>query len=385
MTRRLAAATAVAALGLAAGGTAGPLLAADLAGDQAAGWPISALTLGAAVSAPLMAALGARRDRVLALRAGHLVAAAGAAIVVVAAVEVSFGLLLVGTVALGAGNTAVFLGRYAAAAGSAPGHLARAMSAVLTATALGATAGPLLLGPTAALAALLHLPGATGLYLLATATYTLAALLLHRPQPAPTAPKRRAQPRAFSGVDRPSPLAAVGVLAAINLLMVGVMSVAPVHLVHHGTSRATVGVIVAAHVAAMFAPSPLTGRLADRAGPVPTALAGLAVLTVAGTVSVLLDATDPAHTTVALLLLGLGWNLGLVGGSAMLAGASSSPDARARLEAIGEIAMGATAAVGAPLAATALNSGLNSVWLLEAVLAALNAAALAAHHASRSR
>ncbi len=37
-------------------------LAADLAGEQAAGWPITPLTLGAAVSEPLMAAFGARRD-----------------------------------------------------------------------------------------------------------------------------------------------------------------------------------------------------------------------------------------------------------------------------------------------------------------------------------
>lgn len=122
ITRSLAAATAVAAVGLAAGGTAGPLLAADLAGEQAAGWPITALTAGAALSAPLMAVLGARRDRELALRAGHLVAAIGAA----AAIKASFALLLVGTVALGAGNTAIFLARYAAAAISAPGHLARA-------------------------------------------------------------------------------------------------------------------------------------------------------------------------------------------------------------------------------------------------------------------
>jgi hypothetical protein len=170
------AATAVAALGLAAGGTAGPLLVADLAGEQAAGWPIT-LTLGAAVSAPLMVAFGARRDRVLALRAGHLVAAS---------VPPSRSPWAPETRPSSSPANA-------AAAGSGPGHLARAMGTVLTATALGATASPLLLGPTAALAGTLRLPGATGLYLLATATYTLAALLLHRPQTALAAPKSLAQ------------------------------------------------------------------------------------------------------------------------------------------------------------------------------------------------
>lgn len=255
---------------------------------------------------------------------------------------------------------------------------------MLTATALGAIISPLLLGPSATLAATLHLPGLAGLYLLAAATYTLAALLLRRPQTATTVQEHSAPRAALSSIDRRRAFGAVGVLAAANLLMVGVMSVAPVHLAHHGTSRATIGVVVAAHVAAMFAPSPLTGRLADRAGSAPTALLGLAVLAVTGIASVLLDTTDLVHTTVALLLLGLGWNLGLVGGSAMLVGAAST-HARPRLEAIGEIAMGAGAAVSAPLAATALSSGLNTVWLLEAVLAALAATALAAYHATRLR
>lgn len=70
-----------------------------------------------------------------------------------------------------AGNTTIFLARYAAAAVSPPGHLARAISTVLVATALGATLGLLLLGPTAALASALHLPTSAGLYLLATATH----------------------------------------------------------------------------------------------------------------------------------------------------------------------------------------------------------------------
>lgn len=383
-TRRLAAATGVAAVGLAAGGTAGPLLAAEFAGEQAAGWPITALTAGAAISALLMAAIGSRRDRVLALRAGHAVAVVGAAIAVLAAATASFALLLLGTVALGAGNTAIFLTRYTAAASAAPGHFARAMSAVLTATALGATASPLLLGPAATLASAMRLPGPAGLYLLAMVTYALAAALLRQPQAPPAALKPRPMRSALKDIDRRGAISAVGVLAAANLLMVGVMSVAPVHLVHHGTSTTAVGIIVAAHVAAMFGPSPLTSRLADRAGPAPTALLGMAVLTMAGTASVLIDATDPAHTTLGLLLLGLGWNLSLVGGSAILTTAAPI-DARPHLEAIGEIAMGTSAAVSAPLAGLAVSTGLTTVWLGEAAAAVLAATLFAGYVAIRPR
>lgn len=120
----------------------------------------------------------------------------------------------------------------------------------------------------------------------------------------------------------------------------------------------------------MLGPSPLSGRLVARAGAVTTVLAGLAILSVVGFASAVTGASSPAQTTIGLLLIGLGWNVGLVGGSAMLATASTD-DARPHLEAIGEIAMGAGAAVSAPLAGLAISTGLSTVWLSGAVIAAL--------------
>ena len=56
-----------------------------------------------------------------------------------------------------------------------------------------------------------------------------------------------------------------------------------------------------------------------------------------------------AWATGLLVLLGVGWNCGVVGGSAMLLNAA--PDGvRAHAEGLGELAMGLAAAVGAPLA-----------------------------------
>lgn len=377
--RRLAAATGVAAVGLAAGGTAGPLLAAELAGDEAAGWPITALTAGGALTAPLIAAVASRRDRLAALRVGHVLGSLGAVAGILAVLAGSLALLLVASVALGGGNTAIFLARYAAAALARPERLARAMSAVLIATAVGATLSPLLLGPTGALATALGLPAPVGLYLLAATTYTVAAVLLN-PSRTATAPTAFVASRApVAGRFR-----AIAVLACTNGLMVGVMTVAPVHLAHHGTSTSSIGAIIAAHVAAMFAPAPLTGRLADHAGALTTALLGLAVLATAGITSVQLGSDDATHTTIALLLLGFGWNLGLVGGSTMLA-QTTRADARPQLEAIAEAVMGVGAAVSAPLAGLAITNGLRSVWLAEALIAALAATTLAGFHAARPR
>jgi predicted MFS family arabinose efflux permease len=60
--------------------------------------------------------------------------------------------------------------------------------------------------------------------------------------------------------------------------------------------------------------------------------------------------------TVFLVVLGLAWNGGLVGGSAMLA-ASVPAAVRPYAEGVGEVAMGAAAAVGAPVAGVVVAGG----------------------------
>jgi MFS family permease len=127
------------------------------------------------------------------------------------------------------------------------------------------------------------------------------------------------------------------------------MAIAPVHLVEHGYTTGFIGVVISIHVLCMFAPSPLTGWLADRAGSVTVAALGALLLVVAGVGGAALDLSDGAAMTLVLAVLGLGWNAGVVGGSTMLA-ASVPTRLRPQAEGIGEVAMGLAAGAGAPLA-----------------------------------
>jgi MFS family permease len=139
------------------------------------------------------------------------------------------------------------------------------------------------------------------------------------------------------------------VLGATNFVMVAVMAIAPVHLAEHGHSLDVVGVVVGLHVLCMFAPSPLTGWLADRAGSGSVAALGAALLVAAGASGAVLDLSSGWAMTAMLALLGLGWNAGVVGGSTMLA-ASVPAELRPQTEGIGEVAMGLAAGAGAPAA-----------------------------------
>jgi MFS family permease len=134
------------------------------------------------------------------------------------------------------------------------------------------------------------------------------------------------------------------------------MAVAPVHLHHYGAGMGTIGLLISAHIAAMYLPSPVTGWLADTLGPRVVAGMGALLLLAAGTVAAVAGAGRPG-IIVALLLLGVGWNAGLIGGSTLLHDAAVSPSLRTRAEGLGELGMGAAAAVGGSGAGLLLATG----------------------------
>ena len=347
----LAAATAIGALGLAAGGSAGALLAESMTGSTAwAGVPLGALVLGSAASALVISRLTERAGRAFGLIVGYGVGAAGAVLVIAGAVAENLALVLAGSAAVGAANAAIFLTRYAAIDVGGEAERGRALGVVFVATAVGAVASPNLLGPSGDLAEALSLPRLSGLYLVAVAAFLVAALVLGalpRRSPAAATEQSVERPELGAGLRRARP--ALFVLGATNFLMVAVMAIAPIHLTQHDHSLDLVGVVIGVHVLCMFAPSPLTGRLADRVDGVTVAAIGAVLLTASGLVGATLDMADGAAMTVMLALLGLGWNAGVVGGSVMLA-ASVPAALRPRTEGIGEVAMGLAAGAGAPAA-----------------------------------
>jgi MFS family permease len=361
--RVLVVAQLLGSVGLAAGGTAGGLLAQDITGSaSAAGFPLALLVLGSGVCAVVVTRLMDRAGRRVGLSVAHLGGALGAGVTVAAAALEAWPLLLAGSFLLGAGTTAVMLARYAAADLSS--RRARSISTVLAAATVGAVAGPNLLGPAGGMAVRLGLPEAAGLFLLAIPAFLSASLVLVvflRPDPLQVARAADVTEQSVDSTEQPVPNRRTGtvaamigngqlrravlVLALINLTMVGMMAVAPVHLHVHGVGMGTVGLMVSAHIAAMYLPSPVAGWLADTRGGGTAAAAGALLQLGAGGVAVLAG-TSRAGMLAALLLLGVGWNAGLVGGSALLRGAPVAPSQRVHAEGIGELGMGAAAAAG---------------------------------------
>lgn len=349
-------------MGMGAGGTAGALLAMEMTGSSAAaGLPLGAVVLGSAIGALLISRVTRRAGRIAGLVVGYAVGSVGAGLVVVAAVAAGFGFVVAGSVMMGVANAAVFLTRYAAADSVPEATRGRALGAVLAGAAVGAVVSFNLLGPSGDLAAGLGLPPLTGLYLLAVVAFTSAgtalAALGYRTRRAVGVIVQGAANRAVPDLGRPANArTAVLLLAVTNLVMVAVMTIAPVHMVAHGHDLNVVGLAVSIHALCMLAPAPLAGWLADRSGPMPVARLGLTLMAAAGITGGLADGGSAVTFTAVLALLGLGWCAGVVAGSTMLA--ASLPDAeRPRAEGIGEVAMGLAAGTGAPLAGVVAGAG----------------------------
>jgi MFS family permease len=353
--RALICSQVLAGAGLSSGVVVGALLAEDmLESKRWAGITATLFTLGAAASSLLIGRLSQRGGRRRGLSAGYAIGALGSLGIVAAILLDSAVLLLISFLPYGAGTATNLQARYAGADLVEPARRGRAVSTVLVATTAGAVLGPSLTDATGSAAESIGMPALAGPFLLAAAVYGAAALLLNallRPDPLLTARALAAAapdsgPTRIDG-QRSRGRLALGATAMVltQLVMVSVMTMTPIHMRDHGHGLAQTGLVIAVHIACMYLPSPLTGTLTDKFGRRPVIAAGGVVLLAAGIVAALAPVDSVAGLALALGLLGLGWNLGLVGGTAMVTDATSLTD-RARVQGRVDLAVSLSGAAG---------------------------------------
>ncbi|MFT5391520.1 MAG: putative MFS family arabinose efflux permease [Gammaproteobacteria bacterium] len=117
-------------------------------------------------------------------------------------------------------------------------------------------------------------------------------------------------------------------------LMILVMVAAPLTMVYefgHSVEQATTA--IQWHIVAMFLPSLITGDVIGRIGAPATIGIGLGLLLIA--VATNLSGHTVTHFNVALMLLGMGWNFGFIGSTALLAG-TYRPEEAARVQGLNE-------------------------------------------------
>ena len=342
--------------GLGAGITVGALLAEDMLGaTELSGLPAALFTLGSAGAAMLVGNISEARGRRPGLGVGYLLGALGGAGIVLAAVLDAPVLLLLSLVVYGSGSATNLLARYAGGDLAPAERRGTAVSTILVATTLGAVAGPNLVAPMGTVAESWGIPALAGPFLLASAAYGAAALFLTlflRPDPllaARALAAREAARTGFAAIDGVLDRTAVRLgglaMVATQLAMVAVMTGTPIHMRDHGHGLGATGMVIGLHIAAMFLPSPLTGRLADRYGSRPIIAAGGLAMLAAGALGAVVPGASTVGLAAVLILLGLGWNFGLLGGTTLLATAVPLVG-RARIQGRVDVAVAIAGATG---------------------------------------
>jgi MFS family permease len=329
--------------GLAAGITVGALLAEQMLGSSRfSGLPTVCFTIGSAAAAVGVGRVSQNLGRRAGLSAGYLAGALGSVGVVIAANLGNIVLLFVSLMVYGAGVATNLQARYAGADLAAPSRRGRAVSIVLVATAIGAIIGPNLVRLTGTLATAVGIPPLAGPFMLAGAAYAAAGVVLWvllRPDPlllarsiaAAKSSQSNQATAGSSGSTAPAVASesgsrrwswavasGAGIMILTQLIMVAIMTMTPIHIEHHGHSIGVTGFVIAAHVAGMFLPSPFSGWLVDRFSYLSIAVAAGVTLLAAGLLAAWAPVDSVALLVLALVLLGLGWNLGLVSGTTVV-------------------------------------------------------------------
>ena len=343
--------------------------------------PISIFVVGMAVCSLPAGAIAQRYGRRTAFMVGTGCGVLVGLLAALAVVQGLFWLFCAATFLGGAYAAVVLSFRFAAADCVPPEMRPRALSFVMAGGIFAGVIGPQLVTHTMNL----WLPYVfAGTFLAQAAVAALSALTLVGVRlPMPTAEEVAGGRPLGVIVRQPEFITAATCGVVSYLLMNFLMTAAPLAMLMCGLSQESSNLGIQWHVIAMYVPSFFTGRLITRFGAPRVVMAGLALTGLSAAVGLL--GIDVAHFWLTLILLGLGWNFGFVGASALVL-ACHRPEERTRVQSFNDFIVFGTVAFGSFLSGGLLTAyGWNTVLWLSFVPLMVAVVALARSSAGRSR
>lgn len=322
------------------GGIVGQMLASRPA---LATLPVSLYNLGLALSTLPAAFLMRRLGRRAAYALGALLAVVSGAVAATGIVQGSFLIFCLGTALAGYYGANVQSYRFAAADTVQPPQRAQAISLIMIGGLVAA-----IIGPQAVIWTRDAWPGApfAGSFgaqavLALLALPLLLALRMPKGGQATTGEAAAGDgARSLGGIARnPRFIVAVSAGVVSYGLMAFIMTAAPMAMVGCGHTVGEAALGIQWHVLAMFAPSFVTGRLITRFGKTQVTAAGLLLIAASGLLA--LAGLELLHFWGSLVLLGVGWNFGFIGATALLTDVyrQENPAERAKVQAFNDFLM----------------------------------------------
>lgn len=349
-------AQSLASAGFIAAAAINPILGAKLAHDRSwATLPTAAYLLSGALSASAWGIIMDRIGRRNGIAWGLVIGVIGNALVLYAIQISSFVLVIVGLMMMGTTNSAVQLGRFAAAEVNPPDRRGRAISLVVLGGVIGTILARVSAVPMSGFVVSLGMDELAGAYATTLILFAVAAVLVFiglRPDPREVGrdvakqfpseiPHGEARP-IFQILRQPAAITAVTAMALGQVVMVAIMVITSLHMEDHNHNRADIYSVISAHTFGMFAPSIFSGWLLDKIGRGKMILIGSLTLLLSCITAPL--SPDVLPLGISLFLLGLGWNFCFVGGSALLSD-QLSPVERSRTQGTNDFLVGLASAI----------------------------------------
>lgn len=346
----------LASAGFIAAAAINPILGAKLAHSRSlATLPTALYLLSGALSASAWGYLMDRIGRRNGISVGLLIGVLGNGLVLFAIQSSSFILAVAGLMMMGITNSAVLLGRFAAAEVNPPDQRGRAISAVVLGGVIGTILARLSAVPMSGFAVRIGMDELAGAYLTTLVLFAIAGIFVFfglRPEPREVGKEiAKLYPNLIPhGEARPIPqilrqpaaITAVTAMILGQVVMVAVMGITSLHMEDHHHMRSAIYSVISAHTFGMYAPSIISGWLLDRWGRGRMILIGAATLFLACITAPISPAVLPLG--ISLFLLGVGWNFCFVGGSTLLAD-QLSPVERSRTQGTNDLLVGLASAV----------------------------------------
>ncbi len=303
-------------ISIALGGLAGVyLLGADKSWATA---PITGYNLGVALGALPAAMLMRRIGRRLGFMGGSVIGMIGSLISTYALFVGSFTIFCVGMMITGTCGAFTQQFRFAAADQGEESFKPKAISWVLTGGILAAIVGPQTATNFKDIFSPVQFAGAyfAATFLLFAGMLVLSQLKFAKPMAVADQSAKDAGRPIAEIMLQPRFIVALTCAIGAYALMSFVMTAAPLAMVGCGISLDDAILGIQWHVLAMFAPSFITGHLIARFGKEPVIAAGFVLLIACAIVA--LSGLELWQFWVSLVLLGVGWNFGFIGATAML-------------------------------------------------------------------
>ncbi|WP_191251743.1 MFS transporter [Kordiimonas sediminis] len=338
-------------------GLAGKMLAAD---PKLATVPLSLVIVSTALTTGPFSMLMQHKSRRFGFMLGSMLGILSAAVCAYAVRIGSFDLFCVGTFLMGPYFASAQYYRFAASESVPKTHAARAISLVLLGGLIAA-----LMVPTANAWFNEHFMPYTfmGVYIFVgiMAALSIVPILLMAPigSPAHYTPEdasgeegqKKGRPLSEIVKDRTFLVAVTNGIAGYAM-MTFVMTATPLAMEACGFGSLTSSHVIQGHVIAMFLPSLFTGQLIARFGVMKILLVGQACFALAFITA--LSGIEVQQFSIALVLLGVGWNFCFVGGSHLLTTVHTEAE-KGRVQGLNEFIVFAVSAAGSLASGFILN------------------------------